>query len=641
MTEETPGPPAESGQGPTEPRPRSRRRRRGGRGRGGGSRTAGTTGATATKASEKQDKQDQPAPSEAPAEAKADTSADGQAPSGSSSGSRSTARRRRRRSPGGSSKQAATKTEKKAEAEAVQRGGERAAEAVEPAEPKAKAKPAGDGQVTQGTEAPARRRRRRRRRKPAQSGATASTAQAAEPAPETEPDGARPPAKPAAAKAAPTRTSRAARRTATDRRRRRPVVHTPRRTDKTMLMTERHDRLQIAVVEGRELVEHYVTRTGAHSMVGNIYLGRVQNVLPGMEAAFVDVGRGRNGVLYAGEVSYDEDVEAGDRRIEQVLKPGQSVIVQVTKDPLRGKGARLTAQVSLPGRYLVYVPDGGASGISRRLPDAERERLRKIIKKIRPSEAGVIVRTAAEGAEEEDLAADLERLKKSWESIKRKSRRARPPKALYEEPELVERVVRDVFSPTEFQGIVTDSREIYERVRSYLEAVAPDLRDRVELHEGQLALFEEFHVAEQIHKALERKVWLPSGGYLIIDRVEAMTVIDVNTGKSVGKTNLEETVVGTNLEAAEEIARQLRLRDIGGIIVIDFIDMLFERNRAEVIRTLQEALARDKTRSQVFDITPLGLLEMTRKKVSEGLLESFSETCPYCEGRGILLTHDV
>jgi ribonuclease E len=408
-----------------------------------------------------------------------------------------------------------------------------------------------------------------------------------------------------------------------------------------MLMTETEERLQIAVIEGRDLVEHYVTRTGARSMVGNVYLGRVQNVLPGMEAAFIDVGRGRNAVLYAGEVSYDEDVEAGGRRIEAVLKPGQSVLVQVTKDPLRGKGPRLTAQVSLPGRYLVYVPDGSASGISRRLPDSERERLRRIVKRIRPSEAGVIVRTAAEGASEEDLAADLDRLKKSWDSIKRKSRRARAPKALYEEPELSERVVRDVFSPAEFQQIVTDSEEVFKRVTAYLQDVAPELAERVQHHDGTLPLFEEFHVAEQIHKALERKVWLPSGGYLIIDRVEAMTVIDVNTGKHVGKTNLEETVVQTNLEAAEEIARQLRLRDIGGIIVIDFIDMLFERNRAEVIRTFQEALARDKTRSQVFDITPLGLLEITRKKVSAGLLESFSETCPTCEGRGILLTHDV
>jgi ribonuclease E len=408
-----------------------------------------------------------------------------------------------------------------------------------------------------------------------------------------------------------------------------------------MLITETEERLQIAVVEGRDLVEHYVTRTGARSMVGNVYLGRVQNVLPGMEAAFIDVGRGRNAVLYAGEVSYDEDVEAGGRRIEAVLKQGQSVLVQVTKDPLRGKGARLTAQVSLPGRYLVYVPDGSASGISRRLPDEERERLRRIVKRIRPSEAGVIVRTAAEGAAEEDLAGDLDRLKKAWDSIKRKSRRGRAPKALYEEPELTERVVRDVFSPAEFQQIVTDSREVFERVRAYLQDVAPELVDRIQHHDGALPLFEEFHVAEQIHKALERKVWLPSGGYVIIDRVEAMTVIDVNTGKHVGKTNLEETVVQTNLEAAEEIARQLRLRDIGGIIVIDFIDMLFERNRAQVIRTLQEALARDKTRSQVFDITPLGLLEVTRKKVSAGLLESFSETCPTCEGRGILLTHDV
>jgi ribonuclease E len=408
-----------------------------------------------------------------------------------------------------------------------------------------------------------------------------------------------------------------------------------------MLITEHGERLQIAVVEGRDLVEHYVTRTGARSMVGNVYLGKVQNVLPGMEAAFVDIGRGRNGVLYAGEVSYDEDVDPGQRRIEQALKPGQSVIVQVTKDPLRGKGARLTAQISLPGRYLVYVPDGGASGISRRLSDAERERLRKVVKKIRPSEAGVIVRTAAEGAAEEELAADLERLKKTWEQARRKARRGKAPNALYEEPDLVERVVRDVVSPTEFQEIVTDSRDVFDNVQAYLKDVAPELADRLRFHDGSLPVFEEFHVSEQIHKALERKVWLPSGGYLFIDRVEAMTVIDVNTGKHVGKSNLEETVVGTNLEAAEEIARQLRLRDIGGIIVIDFIDMLFERNRAQVIRTLQEALSRDKTRSQVFDITPLGLLEMTRKKVSAGLLEAFSETCPTCEGRGILITHDV
>jgi ribonuclease E len=616
MTEEARDPAAEPAEeGSAEARPRSRRRRRGSRGRGRGSR-APKTG------------QDSQGSTQAPAEAEAAPKAEEGTEAGSaeekpkaSRGSRSRSRRRRTSKP-------------KPPSEAAQPKAEPAAAKTEdraPAEGSAQAKPAAA-------------RRRRRRRKPSGTTAPSADAATASAATRAAPDqAAAEPERPAEPRrgGGPTRTSRAARRTTSDRRRRRPQVHAPRRTDKTMLMTEVGERLQIAVVEGRELVEHYVTRTGSRSMVGNIYLGRVQNVLPGMEAAFVDVGRGRNGVLYAGEVSYDEDVEPGQRRIEQALKPGQSVIVQVTKDPLRGKGARLTAQISLPGRYLVYVPDGGASGISRRLPDAERERLRRILKKVRPSEAGVIIRTAAEGAAEDDLAADLDRLKKTWESVRRKARRGRAPNALYEEPDLEERVVRDVFSPTEFQRIVTDSRAVFERVSAYLRDVAPELADRLELHEGALPVFEEFHIAEQIHKALERKVWLPSGGYLIIDRVEAMTVIDVNTGKHVGKTNLEETVVQTNLEAAEEIARQLRLRDIGGIIVIDYIDMLFERNRAEVIRTFQEALARDKTRSQVFDITPLGLLEVTRKKVSAGLLESFSETCPTCEGRGIVLTYDV
>ncbi|HEX9822909.1 MAG TPA: Rne/Rng family ribonuclease [Actinomycetota bacterium] len=408
-----------------------------------------------------------------------------------------------------------------------------------------------------------------------------------------------------------------------------------------MLITEHADRVQIAVVEGRELVEHYVTRKDAVSMVGNIYLGKVQNVLPGMEAAFIDVGRGRNGVLYAGEVSYDEETDEKSRRIEQALKPGQAVLVQVTKDPMGGKGARLTGQISLPGRYLVYVPDGSASGISKRLPDAERTRLKGIVKELQPKAGSLIVRTAAEGAPEESLKAEVEQLKKSWESIRRKSKRGKAPRVIAEEPELTVRVVRDVFSPGEFERIVTDSKEVHERVSGYLGEVSPELLDRVQLHEGKLPVFEEFHVAEQIHKALERKVWLPSGGYLIIDRSEAMTIIDVNTGKHVGKSNLEETVAGTNVEAAKEVARQLRLRDIGGIIVIDFIDMLLQQNRSLVIRTLKEALAMDRTRSQVFDITPLGLLEMTRKRVSAGLVEAFSETCPTCEGRGILLTHEM
>jgi ribonuclease E len=410
-----------------------------------------------------------------------------------------------------------------------------------------------------------------------------------------------------------------------------------------MLITEQEDRDQIAVLEDRELVEHYITRPGAHSMVGNIYLGRVQNVLPGMEAAFVDVGRGRNAVLYAGEVNYDEEVEGPPPRIEQVLKSGQSVLVQVTKDPIGGKGARLTAQISLPGRYVVLVPASEVFGISRRLEDSERRRLRAAVKKVRPPEHGVIVRTAAEGAGEEDLAADVERLVKEWAAIEKSAKRGKAPRLIYEEPELTVRVVRDLFTGGEFREIVTDSSSVRDRVASYLQEVAPDLVEKVLLHDKDkpLPLFEEFHVVEQIHKALDRKVWLPSGGYIIIERVEAMTVIDVNTGKHVGKTNLEETVVKTNVEAAQEIARQLRLRDIGGIIIIDFIDMLLEKNKDLVINTLKEAMAEDKTRSQVFDITPLGLLEVTRKRVSAGLLESFSETCPTCEGRGILLTYKL
>jgi ribonuclease E len=408
-----------------------------------------------------------------------------------------------------------------------------------------------------------------------------------------------------------------------------------------MLITEIGDRDQIAVVEDRALVEHYITRAGARSMVGNIYLGKVQNVLPGMEAAFVDVGRGRNAVLYAGEVSYDEEVEGETPRIEHVLKNGQNVLVQVTKDPMGGKGARLTQEISLPGRYLVFVPNSQVFGISRRLPDKERGRLKDILKKLRPPDHGLIVRTAAEGATEEDLQADLERLTAEWEKIAKSAKRGRAPRVLYEEPELTVRVVRDLFTADEFKEIVTDSVPIHDQIVAYLGGVAPDLLGKVRIHDGQLPLLETYHVVEQIHKALDRKVWLPSGGYVVFDRTEAMTVIDVNTGKHVGKANLEETVTKTNLEAAEEIARQLRLRDIGGIILIDFIDMLLEPNQGKVINAIKTAMAQDKTRSQVFDMSPLGLLEVTRKRVSAGLLESFSETCPTCEGRGILLTHKL
>jgi len=408
-----------------------------------------------------------------------------------------------------------------------------------------------------------------------------------------------------------------------------------------MLITELGDRDQIAVLEDRTLVEHYITRSGARSMVGNIYLGRVQNVLPGMEAAFIDVGRGRNAVLYAGEVSYDEEIDGEAPRIEHVLRSGQNVMVQVTKDPMGGKGARLTQEISLPGRYLVFVPNSMVFGISRRLPDRERQRLKDLLRQIKPPEHGLIVRTAAEGASEEDLTQDLARLTSEWADIEKARKRGKAPKGLYEEPELTVRVVRDMFNEGEFKEIVTDSRSLFDRVVAYLQAVAPELVSRVRMHEGPLPVLEAFHALEQIHKALDRKVWLPSGGYIIVDKTEAMTVIDVNTGKHVGKANLEETVTKTNTEAAEEIARQLRLRDIGGIIIIDFIDMLFERNKQKVIDTLKNALAQDKTRSQVFDIGPLGLLEVTRKRVSAGLLESFSETCPTCEGRGIILTHKL
>jgi len=444
--------------------------------------------------------------------------------------------------------------------------------------------------------------------------------------------------------AGPTRMRRSrTTRTRAPRRRRTELIIPPRITDKQMVITEHGDRDQIAILEDRDLVQHYVTRAGAKSMVGNVYLGRVQNVLPGMEAAFIDVGRGRNAVLYAGEVNYSAEELDGDTppRIEEVLKSGQSVIVQVTKDPMGGKGARLTAQISMPGRFLVMVPNSSVFGISRRINDDDRKRLKAIAKKVKPSEHGLIIRTAAEKATEEQLADDLQRTLDAWKTIEKRSKKVKAPDLLYEEPELTVRVVRDLFTDEEYKELITDSPAIYEKVNGYLTQVAPDLAEKVRMHDGKLSAFEEFHITEQIHKALDRKVWLPSGGYLIIERTEAMTVIDVNTGKSVGKTNLEETVVNTNLEAASETARQLRLRDIGGIIIVDFIDMLLEKNKNQVVDTLREAMALDKTRSQVYEIGPLGLLEITRKRVSGGLVESFSETCPQCEGRGILINYDV
>src|SRR5580692_2803152 len=406
---------------------------------------------------------------------------------------------------------------------------------------------------------------------------------------------------------------------------------------------------QIAMLEGRSLVEHYVARASddTNQIEGNVYRGRVQNVLPGMEAAFVDIGIPKNAVLYRGDVRYDkDDIEGGTSqqpRIEDVLKAGQTILTQVTKNPIGAKGARLTQEVSLPGRFAVLVPNSSAFGISKRLGDNERRRLRRIIDEVKPAGHGMIVRTAAEGVSADELQRDVTSLLEQWNTIEAEATRADAPGLLYREPELAVRILREELNG-EYRGVVIDDRALFEQVRNYVQAVSPELADRVEFYDTDaegLPIFERYHVHEQLHKALDRKVWLPSGGSLIIERTEALTVIDVNTGKNVGKTNLEETVYRNNLEAAEEVARQLRLRDIGGIIVIDFIDMEVRENRDKVAAALRNALARDKTRTQVFDISELGLVEMTRKRVSEGLLETLSTECTVCGGRGVTLDDSV
>ena len=402
---------------------------------------------------------------------------------------------------------------------------------------------------------------------------------------------------------------------------------------------------QIAVLEGRTLVEHVVSRASDDDtqIDGNIYRGRVQNVLPGMEAAFVDIGTPKNAVLYRGDVRYDlDDVETQRGpapRIEDMLRPGQTMLCQVTKNPIGAKGARLTQEVSLPGRFVVMVPNSTAFGISKRLDDAERKRLRRVVDEVRPKGHGLIVRTAAEGASRQELVDDVERLLGQWSAIEAQAGTGQLPGLLYREPDLAVRIVREELN-RDYRGVVIDDPDLYAQVHEYVERINPELADRVEYYDPvaeNAPVFERFHVHEQLHKALDRKVWLPSGGSLIIERTEALTVIDVNTGKNVGTSNLEETVYRNNLEAADEIARQLRLRDIGGIIVIDFIDMEIRDNRDKVSAVLRSALARDKTRTQVFDISELGLVEMTRKRVSEGLVESLSSTCTVCGGRGIVL----
>jgi ribonuclease E len=409
--------------------------------------------------------------------------------------------------------------------------------------------------------------------------------------------------------------------------------------ERTMLVRQIADRTQIAIIEDDVMVEHYVNRNSNISYVGNVYLGKVQNVLPSMEAAFVDIGKGRNAVLYAGEVNWDAHglSDTAPRKIEQVLKSGQSVLVQVTKDPIGQKGARLTSQISLPGRYLVYVPGGGMSGISRRLPDNERNRLKSILKNLIPDQAGVIIRTAAEGAPEAELERDVTRLKAQWDDIEKKANDSSTsaPSLLYGEPDLTVRVIRDIFNE-DFNKMLVQGDQAWDDIQNYIGHIAPELASKIEKWVSPKDLFAENRVEEQLAKAFDRKVYLPSGGSLVIDRTEAMIVIDVNTGKFIGKGgNLEETVTKNNLEAAEEIARQLRLRDMGGIIVIDFIDMTLESNRELVLRRLVECLGRDRTKHQVAEVTSLGLVQMTRKRVGQGLIEAFSTTCESCGGRGI------
>lgn len=411
--------------------------------------------------------------------------------------------------------------------------------------------------------------------------------------------------------------------------------------DRKMIVREADDRVQIGVLEDAILVEHYVAQSQSASLIGNIYLGKVQNVLPSMEAAFVDIGKGRNAVLYSGEVDWDA-AETGNqpRKIELALKTGDKVLVQVTKDPVGQKGARLTSQISLPGRYLVYVPGGNMNGISRKLPDKERQRLKGILKELLPADAGVIVRTAAEGTTEEQLALDVKRLTEQWQAIGKKSEKAKAPSLLHTESDQLIKIIRDVFNE-DFQSMVVQGEKTNTTIVEYLESVAPELKERLSVHKGKEDIFDAFRIGDQIHKALERKVYLPSGGSLVIDRTEAMTVVDVNTGKFIGSGgNLEETVTKNNLEAAEELVRQLRLRDIGGIIVVDFIDMTLEANREQVQRRLMECLSRDRTKHQVAEVTSLGLVQMTRKKLGVGLLETFGEVCDCCAGRGMTITEE-
>ena len=553
------------------------------------------------------------------------------------------ARRRRRR--GGRGRRSRSSGERAAGDE----GDEPAAEQGEP-EDSGEVDDTEDGEESDAGEGSASSRRRRRRRRGARpEGATDESAVAQTTSTRTRSRSGRTGSDEVTALKGSTRleAKRQRRRDGRDQGRRRSIIteseFLARReaVARTMIVREAAGRVQIAVLEDGVLVEHFVSRSAQNaqsSTAGNVYLGRVQNVLPSMEAAFVDVGKGRNAVLYAGEVNWDAaGLEGQPRRIEQALKSGDPVLVQVTKDPIGHKGARLTSQITLAGRYLVYVPAGGMTGISRKLPENERARLKKILKEVVPDAAGVIVRTAAEGASEEELRRDVQRLQDQWAAIEKKAKGATAPALLQGEPDLAIRVVRDIFND-DFTSLVVQGDAAWDQIHEYVDAMAPDLADRVSRYVGTGDIFAEHRIDEQLAKGMDRKVWLPSGGSLVIDRTEAMTVVDVNTGKFTGTGGtLEETVTRNNLEAAEEIVRQLRLRDIGGIIVIDFIDMVLESNRDLVLRRLVECLGRDRTKHQVAEVTSLGLVQMTRKRVGQGLVEAFSETCVHCNGRGFLV----
>ena len=406
---------------------------------------------------------------------------------------------------------------------------------------------------------------------------------------------------------------------------------------KELLVTCEKGRSRLALLENSEVAEVYIEKNRKKSIVGNIYIGRITNVLPGMSAAFVDIGVGKNALLYLQDlVLMEEGSHVRPRRISKALKQNDTIVVQVTKDPMSGKGARLTTYLSLPGRLMVYMPQSKRSGVSRKLPERERERLRRLAKEIKPGEGSTIIRTAAQKARKKDLEDDLDYLLKQWAETQEKiASGKKPPAVVYSEPDLAVRVVRDTVT-REFRSVLVDNKTEFNRIRDYLSRTAPELKDRVQMHKDKDLLFARYGVDKAIEAALRRKVALPSGGHLVIDEAEALTAIDVNTGSYTGKKSLEDTVLKTNLEASIEVVRQLRLRDIGGIIVIDFIDMENPDNRVRVLETLETELERDRTKTQVVTLSDLGLVEMTRKNVTEGLADTLGKTCPHCEGRGLV-----